>query len=94
MTWQVCASILLMLASVVTMARRLAGPDLALAGAMTGLLHSYADASVERRRRSDRPFSAWCQVGFALGPISSAEKPDLATAVPGCREGFLQRALT
>jgi len=38
MTWQAWASILLMLASVVTMARGLARPDLALTGAMTCLL--------------------------------------------------------
>ena len=38
MTWQAWASILLMLASVFTMARGLAGPDMALTGAMTCLL--------------------------------------------------------
>jgi len=38
MTWQAWASILLMFASVVTMARGLAGPDMALTGAMTCLL--------------------------------------------------------
>lgn len=38
MTWQAWASILLMLASVVAMARGVAGPDLALTGAMTCLL--------------------------------------------------------
>ena len=38
MNWQAWASILLMLVSVVTMARGLAGPDLALTGAMTCLL--------------------------------------------------------